>query len=285
MKLLVSPLRWLLVASLGLLPTKCLVSGLLAWRFSRVSDVSVEAELRAEQGTRADVLAQDQQFWGKMFNATESELKQFEEAVGGPGHAMRTVVGLQLVAGQAKHLDVAPAATALDPMVALLNGLYEDSKKRIVELSQREEKSKQSFADRVKTHNTHLASIEAEFRGHQHVPAALRANDTALKEHLLDEENYFMKYWGRVRERNRKQFHTFLKIQHGLMDRLKAMSSECQNAASQQASRGTRVVAPEVAALLQHRQRSKDLAIDALSFAHEALGELEIQRRELAEWD
>merc|ERR1719478_1041865 len=101
----------------------------------------------------------------------------------------------------------------------MLDGLYAQSKERIVELNKREEKSKSSYKAKETEHESRLSQIESEFKHHAHVPEALLASEAEEENKLLDQENFFMDYWKRVRARNHKQFHTFLKIQHGMMDR------------------------------------------------------------------
>lgn len=239
------------------------------------------ADLEEDRRTRERALADDQSFWTAQANATQLALTSFESALHRVQPSSRTVSGLQL--GTNALLDVAAAspsddATAeLAPMAAMLDGLYEDSKKRIVELNQREDKSKHLFAARQEAHDERLAAIRAEFQKH-HASAALQANDSALEAHLEDENDFFMKYWTRVRERNHRQFHTFLKIQHGLMQKLKSMGDMYRQA---EAGKAPEQQAVEVAFLQGYRARRTE----ALAFTRSALAEVAAGRAELAHWD
>lgn len=239
----------------------------------------IDSAFRAEQAVRKKVLATDRQFWSDMTTGTKSELQRVAEAAGSSQKLGSKFVGLQFVSRLGSHQAEAPpiAASELQPTLAMLDGLYEESKQRIVELNQHEAKSKQRYLEHQKEGQDRMAEIEAEFKGNeeQHMSAALRANETALKNHLEDEDNFFLKYWGRVRERNHKQFHTCLKIQHGLMDRLKSMREAYQQAEQATPQQPT-AVQPEVAAaaLIQHQ-----------SFVDEALGKITALHIELAGWD
>merc|ERR1719421_511728 len=98
---------------------------------------------------------------------------------------------------------------ALAPMLAMLKGLYDDSKSRIAQQNTREEKSKKWFAEKEAAHKAKLDSIEGKFKNHT-LSEEFRTNETR------DETRYFT-YWSRVRERQHRQFHTNLKIQHAMM--------------------------------------------------------------------
>jgi len=104
---------------------------------------------------------------------------------------------------------------ALAPMLGMLKGLYEDSKDRISQQNTREEKSKKWFAEKESEHKAKIASIEGKFANHT-LSEEFRTNETR------DETRYFT-YWQRCRERQHRQFHTNLKIQHGMMSKVKKM--------------------------------------------------------------
>lgn len=229
---------------------------------------------------RQNMLTQDQQFWSEMAFGTELELHRLARLIGFEHKLGSNLAVIQLADSVGTYSVGAPlgASAELEPMAEMLDSLYEESKKRIVKINQQESQSKQRFLDHQNSDKKRMAEIEGEFKSRhgQHMTAALQANDTALKNHLEDEENFFMKYWGRVRERNHKQYHTFLKIQHGLMDRLKSMREAYQNTATPQVTQSADSAQPEVAAaaLIQHQ-----------SFVQEALEEVKSLHDELSSWD
>jgi len=118
-------------------------------------------------------------------------------------------------------------AMALAPMLAMLKGLYEDSKDRISQQNVREEKSKKWFAEKEVEHKAKVASIEGKFANHT-LSEEFRTNETR------DETRYFS-YWSRCRERQHRQFHTNLKIQHGMMMKTKKMMDMYEKALSPKA--------------------------------------------------
>merc|ERR1719426_480556 len=104
---------------------------------------------------------------------------------------------------------------ALAPMLAMLKGLYDDSKSRIAQQNTREEKSKKWFAAKEAEHKAKMDSIEGKFKNHT-LSEEFRTNETR-------DENRYFGYWSRVRERQHRQFHTNLKIQHAMMNKVKKM--------------------------------------------------------------
>jgi hypothetical protein len=171
-----------------------------------------------------------------------------------------------------------PSAMELEPTLTMLDGLYEQSKKRIVELNKKEDKSKLAYKGRESEHESRLAQIESEFKQHDQVPEAMRASDLQEESHLLDEENFFQAYWKRVRERNHKQYHTFLRIQHGMMDRAKQMKDMYEQALSSEQAGSSSQQPPDVA-LLQGAQHF------AMKFVHASLADVEELGNELNHWD
>jgi len=117
---------------------------------------------------------------------------------------------------------------ALAPMLAMLNGLYEESKERISQQNVREVKSKKWFLGKEAEHKAKLATIEAKFANHT-LSEEFRTNETR------DETRYF-NYWQRCRERQHRQFHTNLKIQHGMMTKVKNMVNMYEKALSPKAA-------------------------------------------------
>lgn len=119
-------------------------------------------------------------------------------------------------------------AAALAPMLAMLKGMYDDSKNRISQVNAREEKSKKWFADKEAEHAKRMADIDSHFKSHK-LSEELHTNETR------DETRYF-NYWSRVRERQHRQFHTNLKIQHAMMAKAKKMVEMYENTLSGKAS-------------------------------------------------
>jgi hypothetical protein len=245
----------------------------------------VDSFFQSEQAVRKEELANDKLFWVEMTTGTETQLHRLAEIMAGHKIGNELVVGRKIsssLIGLQKsmlgsHQEMAPssAATELEPTAAMLDGFYEESKKRIVELNQHEALSKKRYAEHQKEDQDRTAAIQSEFQGHgrQHMSAALQANDTALKNHLEDEENFFMKYWGRVRARNHKQYHICLKIQHDLMSRLKSMREAYQQAEN---TKPDVAVQPEVAAASLIQQQS---------FVEESLKEIAAMHIDLSSWD
>merc|ERR1719281_26545 len=117
---------------------------------------------------------------------------------------------------------------ALAPMLAMLKGLYEDSKDRISQQNKREDKSKKWFAEKEAEHKAKLDKIEGRFKNGT-LSEEFRTNETR------DETRYF-NYWTRVRERQHRQFHTNLKIQHAMMMKTKKMIDMYEKTLSGKAS-------------------------------------------------
>merc|ERR1712151_269943 len=115
-----------------------------------------------------------------------------------------------------KGLNLNPKSVAdLAPALAMLKGLYEDGKERIGKLNAREKKSKQRYEEKRIQHEQHLARIAARVQ-----------NGTLSKEFGTNEtkdEDRLWTYWEHVRERQHRQYHTSLKIQHGTLTKEKQM--------------------------------------------------------------
>merc|ERR1719359_1153740 len=122
----------------------------------------------------------------------------------------------------------AKSAAMLVPMLGMLKGLYQDSKDRISQQNAREEKSKKWFADKEAEHKAKLAKIEGKFKNGT-LSEEFRTNETR------DETRYFS-YWSRCRERQHRQFHTNLKIQHAMMNKVKKMIDMYEKTLSGKAS-------------------------------------------------
>lgn len=201
-----------------------------------------EAE-RAEASTSASLWgacleedSADQRFWAAEWAAQEAALLRLEYAAGGAN----TTKEVNQTAGLEKHrksplsglkLNLNPTSTAdLVPALAMLKSLYEDGKERIAKLNVREKESKQRFAEKEATHTARLERIEARFKNRT-LSAEFKANETK-------DENRLWSYWQRVRERQHRQYHTSLKIQHGTMEKVKAMINMYEKTMSGKADKG-----------------------------------------------
>jgi len=182
-------------------------------------------------------------------------------------------LGLNL-GGAAKGLK---GKAALAPMLAMLKGLYQDTKERITEQNTREEKSKKWFAEKEAAHKAKLDSIEGKFKNHT-LSEEFRTNETR------DENRYFT-YWSRCRERQHRQFHTNLKIQHAMMMKVKKMVDTYEKALSSKDSdqkQAKKQIAqmtgmPEIV-FLQDAQRT------VAKFCQESIAEVRKERAELQDW-
>jgi len=159
----------------------------------------------------------------------------------------------------------------LAPMEGMLEGMYDDQKKRIGELNKREQKSKERFAKQQAEFDQRIKDIQTRHNNH-------KLSDEFFKNETRDYTRQF-KYWQGVRERNHRQFHNALKITHGMMQREKDMISQYKAAMSmkmpedkKKATAAAPVEAPEVV-FVQKRKA-------AAAFIQEALIEV---RRNLAE--
>jgi len=165
---------------------------------------------------------------------------------------------------------------ALAPMLAMLKGLYQDSKDRIAQQNSREEKSKKWFADKEADHKRKLATIESKFQNHT-LSEEYRTNET-------HDENRYFNYWERCRQRQHRQFHTNLKIQHAMMTKVKKMVEMYEKALSPKAADqkiakkelGQMTGMPEIV-FLQNVQRT------VTNFCTESLAEVRKEREELQE--
>merc|ERR1719174_3216758 len=168
-------------------------------------------------------------------------------------------------------------AAALAPMLAMLKGMYEDTKERISQQNVREEKSKKWFAEKEADHKAKLAKIEGKFANHT-LSEEFRTNETR-------DENRYFNYWQRCRERQHRQFHTNLKIQHAMMMKTKKMVDMYEKALSTKPSdqkQAKKQIAqmtgmPEIV-FLQDAQRT------VAKFCQESIAEVRKERAELQDW-
>lgn len=188
---------------------------------------------------------EDARFWKSEWAATEATLMRLLKAAQADSGAVpsRVLVNLQIStspSNSSKTLATGAAADAnardtkammkallrgsahkstpaaeLAPTLAMLDSLYADIKDRIGQLNTREQKSKAWFENITAEHEAKLATIEARFKN-KTLSQEFRTNETH------DEARMFA-YWQRTRERQHRQFHINLEIQHGTMEKVKKM--------------------------------------------------------------
>jgi len=210
----------------------------------------------------SEMASEDRSFLLAQLDETESGLQQLQQFVAPakekasvavkaaakapePKQAKVAVAKTEVAKASAQDSDPAKVATslgmpslsavkglkgqaALAPMLAMLNGLYEESKERISQQNVREEKSKKWFAVKEAEHKAKLVKIDASFANHT-LSEEFRTNETR-------DENRYFNYWQRCRERQHRQFHTNLKIQHGMMTKAKNMVNMYEKALSPKAA-------------------------------------------------
>eukprot|EP00928_Gymnodinium_smaydae_P000106 TRINITY_DN10043_c0_g2_i1.p1 TRINITY_DN10043_c0_g2~~TRINITY_DN10043_c0_g2_i1.p1 ORF type:complete len:293 (-),score=91.07 TRINITY_DN10043_c0_g2_i1:80-889(-) len=156
------------------------------------------------------VEAEEALFWSHEYKAMQTQVQQLAQlADASASNASSHTRGLDL-----SKLSLNPTKAAdLAPALAMLKGLYEDGKQRIAALNEREEKYKKQFSAKEAEHNARLARINSK---NNTLSAEFRANETR------DEMRMF-NYWERCRERQHRQYHTGLKIQHATLEKVKKM--------------------------------------------------------------
>jgi len=202
-----------LAAGLGLLAAPH--AGAVVVFQTHSSKLSAEA---ADTKARQEVEAEDLRFWDAEWRSMEADLVSLQSlATEAPSktqpakkheHEKSTLAGLKLNLEPKTPADLVPA-------LAMLKGLYEDGKERIAKLNAREQENKHKFEEKQTLHQKRLDEIEARFKNHS-LSLEFRTNETR-------DENRLWSYWERVRDRQHKQFHTSLKIQHGTLEKVKAM--------------------------------------------------------------
>lgn len=239
----------------------------------RAASVSSSSEWKA----CLEAEAEDTQFWAGEWQDMETELLQLQAAALGTPAAAKP-------ADKAKHhhfnplagikLNLEPKSPAdLVPALAMLKGLYEDGKSRIGDLNAREKRLKEQYDKKKMEHDTRIATIDARFK-----------NKTLNKEFYTNEtrdETRLFTYWEHVRERQHRQFHTSLKIQHATLTKVKQMIDMYEKTIAAKEDKKTlrkefakvtgHEVAPEVVFL---QSPARDLA----KFCGEQLKELRAER-------
>jgi len=256
----------------------------------RASGASSLAIRRAEQRAAEEQEAEDTRFWASEWGALETELITLRAAAleANATAAASQATNASVQSPAARHHSKSPLAglklnlnpktpADLAPTLAMLKGLYEDGKERISKLNVREKDSKRKFEDKQALHQKRLDEIESRFKNGT-LSAEFRTNETR-------DENRIWNYWERVRERQHKQFHTSLKIQHATLDKVKTMidmyektitGKADKNQVAKQLAKVGGGGLPEVV-LLQDAHRA------AAKFCDEALAEVRSQEAVLLE--
>mmetsp|Transcript_13420 Transcript_13420/g.43473 ORF Transcript_13420/g.43473 Transcript_13420/m.43473 type:complete len:287 (-) Transcript_13420:59-919(-) len=190
----------------------------------------------AEWRSFVDAEEEDKRFWGGQWPALEADLHGLQQAAAperrgrlsggtgaGGGSSGRGGVGGPASrraepAASAVETRSSPAAaggTSLASASTTLRSLCDAGKGRIEELEAREKDAKRIYDDKRTAHQQRVAQIEERFANGT-FSAAFRANETRQENHLFD-------YWERVRERQRVQYTTSLKVQQGLLARAESM--------------------------------------------------------------
>jgi hypothetical protein len=292
-------------------------SGAVLRARGRAESLEASLELSGDWAALDQAESENRNFLLDQLDATEDELVKLEHFLEIAGKKTGLLAGLQISATPEKKKDAAKPAVekvskdatksaakkehhkeaqdpqelmkslgipslklkgkaALAPMLAMLKGLYQDSKDRIAQSNTREEKSKKWFAAKEADHKSKLDSIEGHFKNRT-LSEEFRTNETR-------DENRYFNYWSRCRERQHRQFHTNLKIQHAMMMKTKKMidmyektlsdKTSDQEAAKKQLAQATGM--PEIV-FLQEVQRTVG------HFCRESLAEVRKERAELQE--
>jgi len=245
--------------------------------------VVVSNEGSAQRSLMASLAAerQTQQYLGAQWNAIASELQKLQLAAAPEPNSTNVAPVVQ----SSSKVDVDSIMKQvsgsgpvnkmmLAPMLEMLKGMYEDQKRRIADLNQREEKNKKTFEKQKAEHDERMKRIEDLHVQHK-VSEEFTKNST-------QNENRMFSYWEKVRERNHHMYHVQLKLTHGMMNKAKQMISAYENAlassqpSKEEAKKALRKVAPEPEIVfLQNRA-------DVLSFCEASLKTVNSETAELA---
>jgi len=261
-------------AALAALAAACAPHGAAAVKVAARGQVAASA-LSAEWRGCLEAEAEDERFWASEWSELEAELVQIEAAANGTvtaaapkkEHARSPLAGLKLNLEPKNPADLVPA-------LAMLKGLYEDGKARISALNAREKESKRKFEEKQAAHTKRMQEIEGKFKDHK-LSAEFRTNETR-------DENRFWNYWEKVRERQHRQFHTSLKIQHGTLEKVKQMIDMYEKtiagkADKAQVAKQLGMVGGGMPEVVFLQEASRALA----SYCHEALLEVRSERQAL----
>eukprot|EP00445_Apocalathium_hangoei_P006126 CAMPEP_0203864212 /NCGR_PEP_ID=MMETSP0359-20131031/14632_1 /ASSEMBLY_ACC=CAM_ASM_000338 /TAXON_ID=268821 /ORGANISM="Scrippsiella Hangoei, Strain SHTV-5" /LENGTH=273 /DNA_ID=CAMNT_0050781909 /DNA_START=53 /DNA_END=874 /DNA_ORIENTATION=+ len=183
------------------------------------------ADWRAVSQAEAD----ERRFWASEWSDLETDLERLHDVVepapaAHKKHEKSPLAGLKLNLEPKNPADLIPALT-------MLKGLYEDGKSRIGHLNVREKDLKAKFELKTAEHGRRIQAIDARFKNHT-LSAEFKTNETR-------DETRLFSYWERVRERQHKQYHTSLKIQHGTLEKVKTMIDMYEKTISGKADKAT----------------------------------------------
>lgn len=263
--------------SLALASVLCPSEALLRFR----SAVTTEEQVSTAALSELNLLeAEEATFWASEWTSMEADLRQLASlANASVSNATSAAPAAEKPAPEAKaehvksvvpkNLKLNPKSVAdLAPALAMLNGLYEEGKERIVKLNEREKEMQKKFDEKEAAHKAKMASIEAKLHNHT-LSQEFATNETR-------DENRIFLYWQRCRERQHRQYRTGLKIQHSTMDKVKKMINmyeETMAGNTEKAKKELKKIAPPEIVFLQ-----QSLA----TFCTEALGEIAAARSELS---
>lgn len=208
--------------------------------------------------------AEDASFWRSEWAALEEELARLSSIAGADPKKHQAVIP--------PNVNLNPKSVAdLVPALAMLKGLYEDGKERIGKLNAREKDLKRQFEVKEAEHTAKLAKIQGQLKEHK-VSQEFCANETR-------DENRFWSYWARVRERQHRQYHTGLKIQHATLQKVKKLIDMYDKTMSGKTAEAKkeleRIAPPEIVFLAEETRRVVG------AFCQESLREVDAARSEL----
>lgn len=177
-----------------------------------------------------EMLRQDKMFWEGLWAAEVKELESLLQLATAPASAVTSAPAPGQRNGTETHEVLssgqgavdARAASQLAPALAMLEGLVQQAKERIAGLNTRENESKVCFAEKEAEYKARMADLENQTQAGK-LPKEFIANSTASYERIF-------KYWKGVRERAHHQYHNALNIQHGIIQKGKAMIKLYQEA-------------------------------------------------------
>eukprot|EP00929_Paragymnodinium_shiwhaense_P004701 TRINITY_DN10580_c0_g1_i1.p1 TRINITY_DN10580_c0_g1~~TRINITY_DN10580_c0_g1_i1.p1 ORF type:complete len:278 (+),score=109.85 TRINITY_DN10580_c0_g1_i1:79-912(+) len=216
--------------------------------------------------------AEEARFWASEWSSLEDELKQLAALANGTSNATAAPAAAKAEHVKSvipKNLNLNPKSVAdLMPALAMLKGLYEDGKDRIVKLNEREKEMAKKYEEKEVQHKARIDGIEAKFHNHT-LSQEFYTNETR-------DENRIFLYWKRCRDRQHHQYRTGLKIQHSTMDKVKKMIDMYEQTMAgntEVAKKELKKLAPPEIVFLQ---------ASVASFCKEALGEIDTARSEMA---
>jgi len=263
----------------------CSVSGARALSTRFLADNEAASELTLQWKSCLEVEAEDAHFWSSELSAMETELLQLQAAAGGQPAAVAkpaaAAVAKPVAAVAGIKLNLEPkTASDLVPALAMLKGLYEDGKERIGKLNARDQDSKKKFQVKQAQHDQRIQLINTRAK-----------NGSLSKEFSTNEtrdENHLWSYLQDVQERQHRQYHTSLKIQHGTLTKEKQMIDMYEKTIAgkeskkQLAKEFSKVGGPPVAPEVVFMQQAK---VAVARYCEEELAEVRSSKAALLQMD